>query len=55
MRLAQSQAVPVPAAVARQPCKKAEGGVYQGSFETAASRDKVLRTAAPFIASARTL
>ena len=35
--------------------KKAEGGVYQGSFETAASRDKVLRAAAPFIVSARTL
>jgi len=35
--------------------KKAEGGVYQGSFETPASRDKVLRAAAPFIVSAQTL
>jgi hypothetical protein len=35
--------------------KKAEGGVYQGSFETPASRDEVLRAAAPFIVSARTL
>lgn len=35
--------------------KDAEGGVYQGAFETPLSRDKVLRTAAPFIVSARTL
>jgi hypothetical protein len=35
--------------------KKAEGGVYQGAFETPASRDKVLRAAAPFIVSAQTL
>ncbi|HEX8510989.1 MAG TPA: ferritin-like domain-containing protein [Propionibacteriaceae bacterium] len=35
--------------------KDAEGGVYLGAFETPASRDKVLRAAAPFIVSARTL
>jgi len=35
--------------------KKAEGGVYQGAFETPLSKDKVLRAAAPFIVSARTL
>jgi hypothetical protein len=35
--------------------KKAEGGVYMGALETPASKDKVLRAAAPFIVSARTL
>lgn len=35
--------------------KKAEGGVYKGAFETPASKDKVLRAAAPFIVSTRTL
>ena len=35
--------------------KKAEGGVYMGALETPASRDKVLRAAAPFIVSAQTL
>lgn len=35
--------------------KEAEGGVYMGAFETPASKDKVLRAAAPFIVSARTL
>ena len=34
---------------------KAEGGVYKGAFETPASRDAVLRAAAPFIVSAQTL
>lgn len=35
--------------------KKAEGGVYQGAFETPASKDKVLRAAGPFIVSTQTL
>ncbi len=35
--------------------KEAEGGVYMGAFEKPASRDAVLRAAAPFIVSARTL
>lgn len=35
--------------------KKAEGGVYQGAFETPASKDTVLRAAGPFIVSAQTL
>ncbi len=35
--------------------KKAEGGVYQGAFETPASKGKVLQAAAPFIVSTRTL
>lgn len=35
--------------------KKAEGGVYQGAFEKPATRDKVLRAAAPVIVSAQTL
>lgn len=35
--------------------KKAEGGVYQGAFETPLSKGKVLKAAAPFIVSAQTL
>ena len=35
--------------------KKAEGGVYQGALETPADKDTVLKAAAPFIVSARTL
>lgn len=35
--------------------KEAEGGVYQGAFETPASKDTVLRAAGPFIVSAQTL
>ena len=35
--------------------KKAEGGVYQGAFETPASRATVLKAASPFIVSERTL
>lgn len=35
--------------------KKAEGGVYQGAFETPASKSKVLKAAGPFIVSAQTL
>jgi len=35
--------------------QKAEGGVYQGAFETPASRAKVLQAAGPFIVSAQTL
>jgi hypothetical protein len=35
--------------------KKADGGVYKGSFEKPASRGTVLQAASPFIVSARTL
>lgn len=35
--------------------KKAEGGVYMGSFETPKSKGTVLKAAAPFIVSAQTL
>ncbi len=35
--------------------KKAEGGVYQGAFETPASKQKVLQAAGPFIVAAQTL
>lgn len=35
--------------------KEAEGGVYQGAFETPASKATVLKAASPFIVSARTL
>ncbi|WP_246187054.1 ferritin-like domain-containing protein [Microlunatus speluncae] len=35
--------------------KEAEGGVYQGAFETPASKSKVLKAAGPFIVAEQTL